>query len=206
MPKSRATPKADPEARIAEAALGLLETQAWSAITLAAIARSARLPLSDVLSVVPSKSALPGVVLRRLAKETARRHKAEARSTDPRERLFDAAMTFFDVQELHGAALRKLYRALQVDPPTLLAMRNDIVRLAGELLALAETDTGLSPPVQAAIFAGILIRAVSVWRDDDAEMGKTMAQLDADLRRAQRLLWPKPKNVDIRKAPKPKKR
>jgi hypothetical protein len=71
-------------------------------------------------------------------------------------------------------------------------MRGDVLQVSGEFLALAEADFGVSARLQAAIFAGILVRAVSAWRDDDEEMGKTMAQLDRDLRRLERLLWPKP--------------
>jgi hypothetical protein len=116
----------------------------------------------------------------------------DAKAGDPRERLFDVTMTWFDVQQSHAKAMKRLYRALQFDPATLLAMRSDIVRIAGELLGLAEADFGLSPRIQAVVVAGVLVRAVSVWRDDDEEMGRTMAQLERDLRRAQRFLWPNP--------------
>lgn len=200
MPKRRTAAETDREIRIAETTLRLLAKQDWRAITLASISRSARLSLPDTLSVVSSKTALPGFILGRFAKETARRHTGDAKSADPRERLFDATMTFFDVQQPHAAALKKLYRGLQYDPATLLAMRNDIVHVAGELLGLAEADMGLSPGVQAAIFAGILIRAATTWREDDEAMGKTMAQLDSDLRRVERFMWAKPKNSDVQKA------
>lgn len=206
MPKRRTASKPDRESLLANAALKLLERQAWGEITLASAARSAKVSLTDVLSIVPSKSALPGFVLRALAREALRGHRPDAKSTDPGERLFDAAMSFFDVQQSHAAALKKLYRALPYDPPTLLSMRNDVLHVAGELLALAEADRGLSPQVQAAVFAGILIRAVSVWCEDDAEMGKTMVQLDSDLRRAHRFLWPKSGNADVPPSPNAKKR
>ena len=203
MAKSRGTASSNP-ASVAEAALRLLKKHEWPEITLAWVARLAKLPLSVVISEVASKSALPGAILRTLAAETTSRHIADAASTDPRERLFDVTMVFFDVQQLHATALKKLYRALQYDPPTLLATRNDIVRVAGELLALAEADTGLSPWLQATVFSGVLIRAVSTWRGDGADMGKTMAQLDGDLRRVERLLWPEQRNADIDRSPKAK--
>lgn len=206
MPKRRTAPEADHESLLANAALKLLEKQAWGETTLASVARSAKLPLTDVLSIIPSKSALPGLVLRALARKALRGHRPDATSTDPRERLFDAAMSFFDVQQAHAAALKKLYGALPYDPATLLSMRSDILHVAGELLAVAEADRGLSPRVQAAVFAGILIRAVSVWRDDNEEMGQTMARLDSDLRRADRFLWPKPRNADVSPSPDQRKR
>ena len=199
MPRRRTPSRTNPDTLLAQATLRLLEKQDWSKITLASVARSIKRPLSDVLCIVPSKSALPGIVLRSLATEAARRQTADAKSVDPRERLFDVTMTWFDVQQPHASGLKKLYRALQYDPPTLLATQNDILQLSGELLALAEADIGLSPRVQAAVFAAILIRAVSVWRDDDEEMGKTMAQLDRDLRRLERFLWLKPGLKNVRR-------
>jgi AcrR family transcriptional regulator len=176
---------------LARAALRLLAKEEWAKLTLAAIARAAKLPLRDVLVLMGSKTAVAGLVLRMLARETASRYSADSASDDLRERLFDVTMMFFDVQAAHAAALKKFYRALQVDPVTLLAVRGDILGIAGELLALAEADFGLSPRLQAGVFAGVLIRAVSAWRHDEAEMGKTMAQLDGDLRRVERLLWRK---------------
>ena len=192
MQKQQANSGADRETQLAKSTLRLLENKAWGEITLSAVARAARLPLSDALSVVASKTSLPGSILRMLAKDTAHQYGAEAASAGPRERLFDASMTFFDVQERYAVALKKLYRALQFDLPTLAATRSDVLHVAGELLATAEADMGLSPSVQAAVFAAILLRAIWAWRDDDAEMGKTMARLDGDLRRAERFLWPKP--------------
>lgn len=192
MPKRRTFSGSDRETRLAEAALRLLAKQEWGKLTLASVARAARVPLSDVFPVVPTKAALPRIILQVLAKETARRHRVDSRSGDPRERVFDATMRFFDVQERHAVALKKLYRALQYDPLAVLGLRNTVLDLAGELLALAEADVGSSSGVQGTVFAGILIRAVFAWRDDDDEMGKTMAQLDRDLRRAERILWPSP--------------
>jgi hypothetical protein len=192
MPKNRSASATDHETQLASAALKLLVREEWRSLTLASVARAAKLRMPDVLGIVPSKAALPGMILRMLARETARRHRVDASSADPRERLFDVAMTWFDVQQPQASALKKLYRALQVDPATLLAIRGDVLHVSGEFLALAEADFGASARLQAAIFAGVLVRAVSAWRDDDEEMGRTMAQLDRDLRRLERLLWPKP--------------
>jgi hypothetical protein len=199
MPKQTTAPRNDKASQLVRAVLDILARQKWSDITLAAVARAAKVPLPDALAIAPSKSALPGLILRNLARENLRGQRIGPSSDDPRERLFDVTMTWFDTQQSHALALKKLYRALQYDPATLLAMRGDIVDTAGELLALAEADFGgLSPRLQAGVFAGVLVRATSAWREDDAELGKTMAQLEADLRRLERFLWPNP--------PKPAKR
>jgi len=195
MGKRRSASTVDRETMLARAAIGLLAKQDWSRLTLAAVARAAKLPLRDAAVLAGSKIGVAGFVLRMLARETAGRYRAVSASDDPRERLFDATMTFFDVQRSDAKALKALYRALQYDPVTLLALRSDILAVSEEFLALAKADFGLSPRLQAGVFAGILLRAVSVWLHDDAELGKTMARLDGDLRRAARLLWPKPRQT-----------
>jgi AcrR family transcriptional regulator len=193
MPKRRTASGVDRETPLAQAALRLLEKQEWGRITLASIARAAKLPLQETIALAPSKTAVAGLVLRMFAHETAKRHSAV--SDDTRERLFDVTMTWFDGQQPHGVALKKLYRALQYDPASLLALRGEILETSGQLLALAEADFGFSARMQAAVFAGILVRAVASWRADDVAMGKTMAQLDGDLRRMERFLWPRSRGV-----------
>jgi len=207
MPKRRIASAANRETLLAQAALKLLEKQAWGTITLASIARAAKTPLPEAIALAPSKTAVLGFILRMFARETAKHHLAGQPSGESRERLFDVTMTWFDAQQPHAAALKKLYRALPYDPVSLLALRTEMLRVSGELLALAEADFGFSARIQSAVFTGILIRAVAVWGGDDAEMGKTMAQLDGDLRRASRFLWPKTANSSVSPAPpKAKKR
>jgi ubiquinone biosynthesis protein COQ9 len=200
MPKRRSVEKADSESVLAHATLKLLGKEDWPQLTLAAVARAARVSVPDALALAPSKIALPGLVLRLFCREAAQRHTAGSDSGSPRERLFDVTMTWFDVQQPHAPALKKFYRALQRDPATLLAMRGDVLQVSGELLALAEADFGFSARIQSAAFAGVLARAVRTWCDDDTEMGKTMAQLEGDLRRVERFLWPKPAKPQSRKS------
>jgi AcrR family transcriptional regulator len=190
MPNRSTTLGRDREALLALAAMRLLAKQDWPKLTLGAIARSAGLSLRDAIDVASSKAGIPGLILRMLALETANRYSQDSTSGEPRDRLFDVTMTFFDVQEAYRESLKKLYGALLYDPGTLLALRGEILSFSGELLALAEADFGLSTRMQSVIFAGVLIRATIAWREDDDQLGKTMAQLDGDLRRMQRLLWP----------------
>jgi len=207
MPKRRTASTANRETLLAQAALKLLEKQAWGTITLASIARAAKTPLQETIALAPSKTAVLGFILLIFARETAKHHAAEQPSGASRERLFEVTMTWFDVQQPHAGALKKLYRALAYDPVSLLALRTEMLRVSGELLVLAEADFGFSARIQSAVFTGILIRAVAVWAGDDAQMGKTMARLDGDLRRAERFLWPKAGNASVSPAsPKAKKR
>src|SRR5215467_10582093 len=134
MPEKNRASGTDQETQLAHAALKLLNGTEWGSLTLASVARAAKHSLPGVLGIVPSKSALPGVILRLMARETGLRYSADAASDNPRERLFDVAMTWFDVQQQQpqAKALKRLYGALQYDPATLFALRGDMLQVAGE--------------------------------------------------------------------------
>jgi AcrR family transcriptional regulator len=195
-------PRFDTEARIAAAAFRLLGREAWNGLTLASVARSAKVPWDEMLKTAPSRTALVGVMLRRAAADTAKRHRPDRVAKRMRDRVFDAIMSWFEAQNVRKEAVRALYDGLAREPLTLLALRGDIIASTGWLLALAEADAGAAAPVRAACIAGIVARALPVWLSDDKDMGKTMAQLDRDLRRVERFLWPpeKPRPQTHRKS------
>jgi AcrR family transcriptional regulator len=176
-------PAADPETKLADAALKLLAKTRWSDLTLAQVARAARVPLASLQGAAPDKAALLGLILRRVGADVAKTYHPDRRSADTRDRLLDVALTWFEVLRPRAAAVRTLTEDLRHDPLSLISMRGEIVAAASWLLTLAEADTGASLPARALAFAGILARAIPVWLDDDGEMTATMARLDADLRR-----------------------
>jgi ubiquinone biosynthesis protein COQ9 len=179
--------KSDPEKQLVDGAFRLLARKSWSELTLAAIARAAKLSLVDALAIAPSKAALVGVILRATAHETSRRYKPDSGPQSARERIFDVTMTWFEVQQPKKPAMRALYTGLRGDPLALISARREVIRCADQILALAEADAGPAAFVVAGSLAGILLRATFVWIDDGRDMDKTMAQLDRDLRRLGRL-------------------
>ena len=89
-PLSRAAVTADPQTRLADAALKLLAKTPWPELTLAAVARAARVPPCDLQAIASSKSALLGLILHRIGGEVAARYKPEPGSAH--DRLFEVAM------------------------------------------------------------------------------------------------------------------
>ena len=178
----------DPQTRLADAALRLLKKEDWRELSLLAIAKAAKMPAAELASVAPSKADLIGLVLRRLSDEVTRAYKPDADTESARDRLFDVAMVWFDVLSRHEEAVRSLYEGLRRDPVTLLSARSGIIAAAEWLMTLAEADTGPALALRAAAFAAILGRTVPVWLEDDADLSKTMARLDTDLRRGESLL------------------
>jgi hypothetical protein len=177
-------PKMTVETRLADAALKLLAKKRWSDLTLAQAAKAAKIPFAQLQPLAASKPALIGAILDRIGGETASRYKPDARSS-ARDRLFDVAMTWFEVLAPRKPAIRSLYDGLKHDPLSLLAARGAIVAAAGWLLALAEADTGPAVAMRSMGFALAIARAIPVWLDDGKDMAKTMARLDGDLRRGE---------------------
>lgn len=186
--KTKAIAKRDSESRLAAAAWRLLASRPWRQVTIASVARSAKLPWDEVLDVAPSRAELIAILLRQATRDAARRYRSDGNLESARERLFDVVVSWFEAQQPRKKAMRNLYRDLVREPLTLVALRGHIIRLSEGLLALAEVDTGLSPTLGAAGLAAIIARAIAVWLKDDSEMGRTMAQIDRDLRRLEWLL------------------
>ena len=178
--------KTDPETRLADAALRLLAKTPWQALTLAAVAKSARLPLADLQSVAPSKSVLLGLILRRIGQDVTARYTPEPGETH--DRLFDVAMVWFDALARRRKAVRSLHDGLRRDPLTLLAAREAILEAAHWLLVLAEVDTGPALSLRALGLAAVIGHTVPVWLTDGPDLAQTMARLDSDLRRGETIL------------------
>ena len=177
-------PVADPRAKLAAAAFKLLAKTRWQDLTLAAIARAAKVPMVSMQAIAPDKAALLGLILDCIGADVAKRYHADKRATDTRDRLLDVALTWFEVLKPQQKSVRSLYDGLRTDPALLIAGRERIVSAASWLLALAEADTGSFLPARASAFAGIIARAIPVWLDDDDDITATMARLDGDLRRS----------------------
>jgi ubiquinone biosynthesis protein COQ9 len=171
-----------PEDRLANAALKLLAKTPWRDLTLSQVAKTAKIPLGELRPLAGSKPALVGLILIKLGDDTAKRYRPDAESS-ARDRVFDAAMNWFDAANAHKDAMRSLYEGLKHDPLSLLAAREDFIKAAGWLLTLAEADTGPAIPIRALVLAGAMARSFSAWLDDGADLAKTMAKLDGDLRR-----------------------
>jgi AcrR family transcriptional regulator len=175
--------KTDPKAKLAEAALKLLAKMRWPDLTLAAVARSAKVPLRDLQTLCPTKPMLIGFILDRIGEEVGRRYKPDDGSSH--DRLLDVAVTWFETQAPKRKAIHSLYEGLKFDPLALIDARSDIVSAASWLLVLAEVDTGSALPIRALALAGAMARAIPVWLEDDKDLTKTMATLDADISRGE---------------------
>jgi AcrR family transcriptional regulator len=186
--------KATTDAKLADAALKLLAKKAWRDLTLAEVAKAAKIPLSSLQSSPGGKAALIGLMLQKFGGETAKRYVPE-KDVETKDRVLEVAMTWFEVNAHRKPAMRSLYDGLKFDPLSVIAQREQFAAAAAWLLTLAEADAGPALPLRALGFAAIMGRAIAAWLDDDADMARTMARLDGDLSRASDFLRAKRKKT-----------
>ena len=179
-------PPADPKTRLADAALKRLAKTPWPDLTLVSLAKAARVPLAELQMLCGSKPALFGLILTRCGTLAAETYVPEPGTAH--DRLFEVAMSWFEVLAPHKKAVRALYEGLKRDPLTLLAARAEIAAAGSWLLTLAEADTGPALPLRALALSAALGRTVPVWLDDDKDLTRTMARLDLDIRRGETIL------------------
>ena len=107
-----------------------------------------------------------------------------------RERVLDIMMRRFDAMRPYRDALRSIARDLRRDPLSLAAMNQVALNSQRFMLAAAGIDTtdALGPlKLQGAV--GVFARAFETFlEDDEPDLARTMARLDKELDRGERLL------------------
>ena len=110
----------------------------------------------------------------------------------PRDRLFDLLMRRFDTLQPYKPALEVLRRELPGDPVTILCAGAWLLRSMRWMLEAANISTvGLRGALAVKLTAAAYLSTMRVWqRDDSLDLARTMAVLDARLRRIERWLAP----------------
>jgi AcrR family transcriptional regulator len=170
--------------------MGLIPTEGWQGLSLAAIAAAAGLPILQVYRVFRSKQAILYGLSRRTDEIVLAEPPAPEPDERPRDRLFDLLMRRFDALHPYKAALDVLSRELPSDPITALCAGSALLRSMRWMLEAADIPTGgLRGALGVRLTAAAYLSAMRVWRNDEsADLGRTMAALDARLRRIERCL------------------
>ena len=107
----------------------------------------------------------------------------------PRERLFDVLMRRLELLSPHREAVRGLLRSVRRDPPLALALNAMAVRSQQWMLTAAGINaSGPKGMVRAQGLAVLFANVLRTWVDDDDDQTKTLASLDSQLARGQRLV------------------
>jgi AcrR family transcriptional regulator len=171
--------------RIIDATLALIPTEGWRGLSLSAIAAAAELPVLQVYRVFHSKQAILGGLYRRLDQIVLADPPAAEPDERPRDRFFDLLMRRFDALQPYKPALDVLRRELPGDPVTALCAGASILRSMRWMLEAADIPTGgVRGAIAVKLATVAYLSAMRVWqRDDSPDLARTMAALDARLRR-----------------------
>jgi AcrR family transcriptional regulator len=178
--------------RIIDAALARIATDGWRRLSLAAIAGEAGLPILRVYRTFGSKQAIICGFIRRIDEAVLAEPIPAEQDERPRDRLFDLMMRRFDALQSYKQNLDVLRRELAGDPVVALCAGAALLRSMRWMLETAEiTTSGVRGAVAVRLTAAAYVSAMRVWqRDDSPDLARTMAALDARLRRIERWLGP----------------
>jgi len=188
-PDSGARSDAD---RIIDAALTRIASDGWRHLSLAAVADAAGLPILRVYRTFGSKQAILRALHRRVDEAALAQPPPAEPAERPRDRLFDLLMRRFDTLQPYKPALEVLRRELPGDPATLLCAGTALLRSMRWMLEAADISTGgFRGALAVELTAVAYLATMRVWqRDDLPDLARTMAALDARLRRIERWLAP----------------
>ena len=176
--------------RIVQALMRLASDRPWNDIEVTDIAEEAGVTLAEIRDHFPSKGAVLGAFSRMIDKQVLETPSEDLAGEPARERVFDVMMRRLDALAPYKSALRRIAYAVRMDPMALAALNRLALNSQRFMLAAAgiatEGPLGLLKLQGAAI---VFANTLETWfDDDDPTLAKTMARLDRELRRGERVI------------------
>ena len=180
----------DIKGKIVDATMALAARRRFEDVTIRDIAAEAGVSLADFRDAFPSKGAVLGGLNKRIDREVLKTPLGELSASSARDRLFDVLMRRLDAMAPYRDGLREIDGWLRRDPAALMAMNQLTVNSMRFMLEAAEIDA--DGPAAAVKLQGLALawsRVVATWFDDaPPDYAKTMAALDRELSRGERLV------------------
>lgn len=185
-----AAPPVDKRREAVEALMRLASDRPWSDIEIADVAQEAGLSLSDMRDLFPSKGAMLEGFTRIIDKIVIEGTSEDLVGEPARERIFDVIMRRLDAMTPYRDALRRIAWAMRGDLTSLAALNRMALNSARYMLAAAGVPTeGPLGTVKLQGFVLMQANVIQTWfEDDDPTFAKTMAQLDRELGRGERIM------------------
>ena len=175
---------------IVDALMELASRRRWDEIEVTDIAQAADVSLGEFRELFPSKGAVLGAFSREIDRQVLEGTTADLAEEPARERIFDVMMRRFDALAPYKEALRNIVRDLRFDPLAIAALNRSALNSQRFMLAAAGIPT--EGPLGAMKLQGAVMvfgNTMQTWvDDDDPSLARTMARLDRELRRGERLL------------------
>ncbi|MDC0033204.1 TetR/AcrR family transcriptional regulator [Alphaproteobacteria bacterium] len=176
--------------RIIDAALKLAKDSAWRSISLADIAREARISLADLQKNFASKTTIVAAAMARTNTTILSEVDPSSNTEPPGDRLLDAIMCRLDALQPHKQAICSILRDMPSDPVGLLSLTPRYFdSMAWTLEAAGIGSAGLGGRLRVKGLGVIYLGALCVWaRDDTQDQAKTLSFVGRRLQQAERLV------------------
>ncbi len=183
--------KVDPRQKIIDASLKLAEERGWRRLALPEIAEAAGVSLAELYRHFVGKQAILDAFSQSIDSALLDELEDDFELDEPaRDRLFDVLMRRFDLLRPHRDALARITQDQLNDPLALCGSLRQLLHSMRWMLEGARIGTGgLMGAVRVKALVAIYLSVIPVWlRDETADQSKTMAALDARLRRIEAVL------------------
>lgn len=183
-------PRRTPRQKIIEAALKLAKSEQWPDISIAEIARTAKVSLAQVRAEFSGKPEILKAFMAQMDQIVLDQAAEDVGDESVRDRLFDIIMLRLEALEPYKAALNNIVPAIKRHPAQALELSASVICSANWMLIAAGVEPqGSSGFVRTRGLALVYGKVLDVWlKDDDAGLARTMAELDKQLRRGEEWL------------------
>lgn len=169
------------------AAFGLIGEQGWRGFSFAALARRTGVSRVEIYRRYRSRAALLGALSRQIDEAMLEVDEAELVGLPPRDRVFELLMRRLEAMVPYRAGLVRVAREARADPCVMAATA---CRLERSLIWLQDIAGlrrhGLRARLARRAIGAAYLQTIRVWFEDEgADLGRTMAELDKQLRRIQ---------------------
>jgi AcrR family transcriptional regulator len=169
--------------------MNLLAETPIERIGMADVAERAGVSLADLRAEFASTLAILAAHVKALDRAVLAGGGADMADESPRERLFDVLMRRIELLAPHKEAVRSLIRSARCNPGLALAL--NALTVNSQQWMLTAAGIGASGPKGMLRAQGLALMFANVLRtwvdDDDAGLAATLAALDRELARGQRL-------------------
>jgi AcrR family transcriptional regulator len=176
------------------AAFELIAERGWSGLSLVAVARRAGVSPAEVARELPGRGAVLRALSRRIDEAMLALDEAELAGLPPRDRAFELLMRRLEALVPFRPGLERLARGARCDPCLALATACRLDRSLAWLQDAAGLPRfGLRARVARRALGAAYLQTLRVWfKDETADLGQTMAELDKQLRRVQSIAGLRP--------------
>ena len=175
---------------VVEALMRLAADRPWTDIEITDVAQEAGVSLAEMRDMFPSKGAILDGFTRMIDRKVIEGTTDDLIGEPARERLFDVTMRRLDAMAPYKRALRRISIALRSDLGSLAALNRSALNSQRYMLAAAGVPT--EGPLGFVKLQGMVVALANVMEtwfdDDDPTLARTMARLDRELRRGERVL------------------